>query len=631
MSAAVPHGGDDAPAAVASRESPSRDGELVRPRAHGTASAAAREAPAANFLRTVVADDVRTDKYGGRVVTRFPPDPNGYLHYGHAKSVVLNFGLAAENGGVCHLRFDDTNPLKEDVEYEDSIADAVRWLGYDWGTRRYHASDYYDELYRFAEWFIEQGLAYVDSQSAIEMRRTRGTLTQSGTNSPFRDRSVAENLDLFRRMRAGEFADGAHVLRLKIDMASPNINLRDPAIYRIRHAPHHRTGDKWVIYPLYDYTHAISDALERITHSICTLEFQDHRPLYDWVIGKLADGGMLERPLPQQYEFARLNLTYVVLSKRKLIELVEKKFVDGWDDPRMPTLVGARRRGFTPEGFRLFNERIGVSKSDSWIDIGVLEDAMREDLNERAERRVAVLDPVKLVIDNYPEGKSEDCFAPNHPQKPELGRRALPFTRELWIERDDYADTPPKGYFRLAPGAEARLRYAYIVRCTSVERDAAGNVTVVHCTYDPQTRSGTPGADARKVKGNIHWLSAAHAVEAEVRLYDRLFAVPFPGVRNPRGSRTGDQEAAPGHAVLVAGEDDDALDEVERDYLDDLNPDSKRVITAYVEPALMGAQPEDRVQFERHGYFVADLLDHDARHPVFNRAVTLRDSWAKGG
>ncbi len=631
MNAAAPHGGGETLAEVALRESATRANNAAPAGARAATAPAPRDAPASNFLRTVIADDKRSDKYGGRVVTRFPPEPNGYLHYGHAKSVVLNFGLAAENGGVCHLRFDDTNPLKEDVEYEDSIADAVRWLGYDWGARRFHASDYYDDLYRFAEWFVQQGLAYVDSQSAIEMRRTRGTLTQPGTNSPFRDRSVAENLDLFRRMRAGEFPDGAHVLRLKIDMGSPNVNLRDPAIYRIRHAPHHRTGDKWVIYPLYDYTHAISDALERITHSICTLEFQDHRPLYDWVIGKLADGGMLERPLPQQYEFARLNLTYVVLSKRKLIELVEKKFVDGWDDPRMPTLVGARRRGFTPEGFRLFNERIGVSKSDSWIDIGTLEDAMREDLNARALRRIAVLDPVKLVIDNYPEGKTEDCFAPNHPQKPELGKRALPFTRELWIERDDYTDTPPKGYFRLAPGAEVRLRYAYIVRCASVERDAAGNVTVVHCTYDPETRSGTAGADTRKVKGNIHWLSAAHAVQAEVRLYDRLFAVPFPGARNPRGSRTEDAAVVPGHAPVVAGEEDDAADEVERDFLDDLNPDSKRVITAYVEPALVTALPEESVQFERHGYFVADLLDHDARHPVFNRAVTLRDSWSKSG
>ncbi|MEP7276727.1 MAG: glutamine--tRNA ligase/YqeY domain fusion protein [Betaproteobacteria bacterium] len=630
MNAAVPQGGE--PLAEAGRgDSTTRKGEGAVAQRRVAAGSAVRDPPSANFLRALIADDQRTGKYGGRVVTRFPPEPNGYLHYGHAKSIVLNFGLAAENDGVCHLRFDDTNPLKEDVEYEDSIADAVRWLGYDWGTRRYHASDYYEHLYRFAEWFVEQGLAYVDSQSAIEMRGTRGTLTQAGTNSPFRERPVAESLDLFRRMRAGDFPDGAHVLRLKIDMGSPNVNLRDPAIYRIRHAPHHRTGAKWVIYPLYDYTHAISDALERITHSICTLEFQDHRPLYDWVIGKLADGGMLERPLPQQYEFARLNLTYVVLSKRKLIELVEKKFVDGWDDPRMPTLVGARRRGFTAEGLRLFNERIGVSKSDSWIDFGVLEDAMREDLNQRAPRRIAVLDPVKLLIDNYPERESEDCFAPNHPHHPELGRRALPLTRELWIDRDDYTDTPAKGYFRLAPGAEVRLRYAYIVRCTGAERDADGNVTVVHCTYDPATRSGTAGADARKVKGNIHWLSAEHAVTAEVRLYDRLFAVPFPGARNPRGARADDAEAAPAHAAVVAGDEDDPSDEVARDYLDDFNPDSKRVITAYVEPMLVSAQPEDRVQFERHGYFVADLLDHDARHPVFNRAVTLRDSWAKGG
>ncbi len=440
---------------------------------------------APNFLRTIIAEDNRTGKYGGGVVTRFPPEPNGYLHYGHAKSIILNFGLAAENGGRCHLRFDDTNPLKEETEFEESIEAAVRWLGYDWGTHLYHASDYYDALYEFAEWFIEQDLAYVDSQTAEEMRATRGTLTEAGIASPYRNRTVAENLDLFRRMRAGEFADGAHVLRLKIDMASPNVNMRDPAIYRIRHASHHRTGDKWCIYPLYDYTHCISDALERITHSICTLEFQDHRPLYDWVIEKLADGGRLARPLPRQYEFARLNLTYVVLSKRKLIELVGKGHVDGWDDPRMPTLVGARRRGFTPEGFQLFAERIGVSKSDSWIDMSVLEDAMRDDLNARAPRRVAVLDPIRLVIDNYPEGQTEDCYSPNHPQKPEFGKRPLKFSRELLIERDDFSETPPKGYFRLSPGAEVRLRYAYIVRCTGVEKDAAGNVTAVHCTYDP--------------------------------------------------------------------------------------------------------------------------------------------------
>ena len=598
-----------------------------------SARAVAASAPAPNFLRTIIAEDNRTGKYGGRVVTRFPPEPNGYLHYGHAKSIILNFGLAAENGGRCHLRYDDTNPLKEDVEYEDSIAESVRWLGYDWGQHRYHASDYYDALYRFAEWFIERGLAYVDSQSAEEMRALRGTLIEAGRASPYRDRPVAESLDLFRRMRAGEFADGTHVVRLKIDMASPNVNMRDPAIYRIRHASHHRTGDKWCVYPLYDYTHCISDALERITHSICTLEFQDHRPLYDWVIERLADGGQLERPLPQQYEFARLNLTFVVLSKRRLIELVTKGHVDGWDDPRMPTLVGARRRGFTPEGFRLFAERIGVSKSDSWIDMSVLEDCMRDDLNARAPRRIAVLDPIRLVIDNFPEGATEECFAPNHPHHPELGRRPMPFMRELLIERDDYDERPAKGWFRLAPGAEVRLRYGYIVRCVGAERDAAGNVTVVHCTYDPGTKSGTPGADARKVKGNIHWLSAAHAVPAEVRLYDRLFAVPFPGSRNPLGARADGEapDAALRHAVAVAGEDEDdeAAAPVERNYLDDLNPDSKRVITARVEPALAQAASEERFQFERHGYFVADLADHAAGRPVFNRTVTLRDSWAK--
>jgi len=590
----------------------------------------AEVAPAANFVRAIIAEDNHTGKYGGRVVTRFPPEPNGYLHYGHAKSIILNFGLAAENHGTCHLRFDDTNPLKEDVEFEDAIAASVRWLGFDWGEHRYHASDYYDALYRYAEWFIEQGLAYVDSQTPEEMRATRGTLTEPGIESPHRARSVAENLDLFRRMRAGEFPDGAHVLRLKIDMASANLNLRDPAIYRIRHARHHRTGDKWCIYPLYDYTHCISDALERITHSICTLEFQDHRPLYDWVIEQLAAGGQLLRPLPQQVEFARLNLTYVVLSKRKLIELVEGGHVDGWDDPRMPTLVGARRRGFTPEGFQLFAERIGVSKSDSWIDMSVLEDAMRDDLNARAQRRVAVLDPVKLVIDNYPADTVETMHPPNHPQHPEWGRRPLAFGRELWIERDDFAETPPKGFFRLTPGAEVRLRYAYIVRCTGVEKDADGRVSVVHCTYDPATRSGTAGADARKVKGNIHWLAVGDAVQAEVRLYDRLFRVPFPGARNTRSVKdetAGAADPLPLHAHLLAGDDDEVADAAERSYLDDLNPASKRVITAYVEPALATAPAEERVQFERHGYFVADLIDHAPGRPVFNRAVTLKDSW----
>ena len=582
-----------------------------------------------NFLRAIIAEDNAEGTYGGRVVTRFPPEPNGYLHYGHAKSIVLNFGLAAENGGTCHLRFDDTNPLKEDVEYEDSIADSVRWLGYDWGPHRYHASDYYGVLYEFAEWFVTQGLAYVDSQSADELRATRGTLTQPGIPGPYRDRSVDENLDLLRRMRAGEFPDGAHVLRLRIDMASPNLNLRDPVIYRIRHARHHRTGEAWCVYPLYDYTHCISDALERVTHSICTLEFQDHRPLYDWVIARLADGGRLARPLPHQYEFARLNLTYVVLSKRKLLQLVEDGHVDGWDDPRMPTLDGARRRGFTPAGFRMFAERIGVSKSDSWIDMSVLEETMRDALNVTSMRRMAVVDPIRLVIENYPEGEAEECLAPNHPQQPELGRRALPLTRELLIERDDFAETPPKGYFRLSPGAEVRLRYAYIVRCTGFDKDADGNVTVVRCTYDPATRSGTAGADARKVKGNIHWLSAAHALPAEVRLYDRLFRVPFPGARiaaDDPASAT--DEPAPQHAVALAGEDADVADERERNFLDDLNPASKRIVTAFVEPALAHASPEDRFQFERHGYFVADLADHRTDRPVFNRTVTLRDSRA---
>ena len=589
--------------------------------------AAVAGAPASHFLRAIIAEDNRTGKYGGNVVTRFPPEPNGYLHYGHAKSIILNFGLAAENGGRCNLRFDDTNPAKEDVEFESSIADAVRWLGFDWGAHRYHASDYYDQLYAFAEWFIEHDLAYVESSTPAQMRALRGTLTEPGKPSVYRSRGIGENLDLFRRMKAGEFPDGAHVLRLKIDLTSPNINMRDPAIYRIRHESHHRTGNKWCIYPLYDYTHCISDALEGITHSICTLEFQDHRPLYDWVLARLAADGQLPLPLPQQFEFARLNLTHVLLSKRKLIELVEAHDVDGWDDPRMPTLVGARRRGFTPEGFRLFAERIGVSKSDSWIDMSVLEDCMREDLNARAPRRMAVLDPVRLVIDNYPPGETEDCLAPNHPQRPEWDKRAMPFSRELCIERDDYQEDAPKGYFRLAPGAEVRLRFAYIVRCVGAEKDAAGRVTAVHCTYDPATRSGTPGADARKVKGNIHWLSAAHAVPAEVRLYDRLFASPFPGARRAPGTPVD----AVAHETVVAGDDveDAAVPLVERTWQDDLNPDSKRVITALVEPALRAVAAGEVFQFERHGYFVADLRDHEPGRPVFNRTVTLRDSWAQ--
>ena len=575
-----------------------------------------------NFLRQIIAEDLRSGKYGGRVVTRFPPEPNGYLHIGHAKSICLNFGLAGENGGVCHLRFDDTNPVKEDVEYEDSIKSAVQWLGFDWGAHLYHASDYFDRLYEFARHLIKAGLAYVDSSTPDEMRRLRGTLTESGRASSFRDRSVEENLDLFRRMKEGEFPDGAHVLRLKIDLASPNINMRDPAVYRIRHISHHRTGDKWCVYPLYDYTHCISDALERITHSLCTLEFQDHRPLYDWVIERLAEAGLLQRPLPQQHEFARLNLLYTVMSKRKFLALVEGGHVDGWDDPRMPTLVGLRRRGYTPESIRLFAERIGVSKADQWIDMSVLEDCLRDDLNARAERRIAVLDPVKLVIDNYPDGEQEECFLPNHPQQPELGKRGVPFSRELWIERDDFNEQPPKGYFRLSPGKEVRLRYAFVVKCVGVDKDAGGKVTAVHCTYDPDTRSGTPGAEARKVKGNIHWLSVRHARQAEVRLYDRLFVVPQPG-------RSHDVLDTTSRPSLGADVDDETITEGagERSYLDDLNPQAKQIVAAYVEPSLADVAPETRYQFERHGYFVADLRDSRPGAPVFNRAVTLRDSW----
>ena len=451
-------------------------------------------------------------------------------------------------------------------------------------------------MYEAAEYLIGAGHAYVDEQAADEIRAGRGTLTEPGTNSPWRTRPSEESLARFREMRAGKHPDGSMVVRAKIDMASPNINMRDPVLYRVRTASHHRTGDKWCVYPMYTYAHPIEDALENVTHSLCTLEFEDQRPFYDWLLERLAEGGLLLRPLPQQIEFARLNLTYVVLSKRRLIQLVEEGHVDGWDDPRMPTLAGARRRGYTPEGFRLFADRIGVSKADSWIDYSVLEDAMREDLNARAERRMAVLDPVKLVIDNMPAEHEEPCYAPNHPQKPELGKRTMPLTRELWIERDDFTETPPKGYFRLFPGNSVRLRYGYVVKCTGCDKDGNGNVTTVHCDYIPETKSGTPGADRVKVKGNIHWVSTRHAYAAEVRLYDRLFAVPHPGR--------------------------------DRDFLEDLNPHSKRIITAQLEPALKEAQPEERVQFERHGYFCADRRDSRAGAPVFNRALTLRDSWA---
>jgi glutaminyl-tRNA synthetase len=586
---------------------------------------AAPIAPAANFIRNIVEADLAAGKHAQRrwagqpglasdhaagaldpakIRTRFPPEPNGYLHFGHAKSICLNFGLARDYGGRCHLRFDDTNPEKEDQEYVDSIVDAVKWLGFNWEDAQennlYYASNYFPWMIQAAEYLIATGNAYVDSQNAEEMRANRGTLTEAGKDSPFRNRSVAENQDLFKRMQAGEFPDGANILRAKIDMAAPNINLRDPAIYRIRHATHHNTGDKYCVYPMYTFAHPIEDALENITHSICTLEFEDQRPFYDWLLERLAEGGLLQRPLPHQYEFSRLNLTYVVLSKRKLIQLVEEKHVDGWDDPRMPTLVGARRRGYTAAGFRLLMERVGVSKHDSLIDYSLLEDCMRETMNELDERRIAVLDPLKLVITNYPEGQSEECFAPNHPLKPELGKRMVPFSRELWIEREDFMEEPAKGYHRLYPGNMARLRYGFVVKCTGCEKDAAGNVTAVLCEYMEDSKSGTPGADNYKVKGNLHWVSVAHAYTAEVRLYDRLF-----------------QAAAPG-----AGD---------RDFLDDLNPASKVAITVQLEPALKDALPEQRFQFERHGYFVADRMDSQPGAPVFNRAVTLKDSWGKAG
>ncbi|MBW8306036.1 MAG: glutamine--tRNA ligase/YqeY domain fusion protein [Thiobacillus sp.] len=555
-------------------------------------------APAANFIRNIIDEQNAAGKWGGRVETRFPPEPNGYLHLGHAKSIFLNFGLARDYGGVCHLRFDDTNPEKESQEYVDAILESVRWLGFDWGSNLHFASNYFDTMYACAEYLIQAGHAYVDSLSADEMRAHRGTLTEAGRDSPYRSRSVEENLDLFRKMRAGEFPDGAHVLRAKIDMASPNINLRDPAIYRIKRAHHHNTGDTWCIYPMYTYAHPIEDAIEHITHSICTLEFEDQRPFYDWLLDKLADGGFFTRPLPQQIEFARLNLTYVVLSKRKLIQLVDEKHVSGWDDPRLPTLVGARRRGNPAEGFKHFTDQIGVSKSHGWIDYSVFAACQLDGLHDSALRRIAVLDPVKLIIDNYPEGQSEDCLAPNHPQQPDLGKRAVPFSRELWIEREDFMETPSKGYFRLFPGNSVRLRYGYVVTCTGCDKDENGTITAVHCDYLPDTKSGTPGADSVKVKGNIHWVSAAHAYEAEIRLYDRLFSTAQPG--------------------QASGE-----------FLDDLNTDSVQVIRAQLEPALRDAAPEDRFQFERHGYFVADRVDSKPGEPVFNRTVTLKDSWSK--
>ncbi len=543
-----------------------------------------------NFIRDAVLDDVSTGRFPGTVVTRFPPEPNGYLHIGHAKAICLDFGLALELGGRCHLRFDDTNPTKESQEYVDAIMRDIRWLGFDWGPHLYHASDYFGQLYAWAVALIEAGHAYVDDLSADEIRAYRGTLTEPGRESPCRNRAVAENLDLFARMRAGEFDDGTRTLRAKIDVAHPNLNLRDPVMYRIRKTPHQRTGDRWCIYPMYDWAHGQSDSVEGVTHSLCTLEYEQHRPLYDWYLDAL---GIYH---PRQIEFARLNLSHTVMSKRKLLTLVEEGVVSGWDDPRMPTIAGLRRRGFTAESIRDFCDRIGVAKAENLVDVAHLEHCLREDLNRRALRRMAVLRPLRLVIENYPEGQIEQIEAVNNPEDPSAGTRKIPFGRVLYIEQDDFRDPAPPKYYRLSPGAEVRLRYAYIVKCTGVERDASGNVVEVRCTYDPGSRGGD--SKGRKVKGTIHWVPAAHAVDAEVRLYDTLFSVPRP------------DEADDPKSVL--------------------NPRSLEILgDAKLEPALAGVDPESRFQFERQGYFAADWRDHTPDRPVFNRAVGLRDTWAK--
>jgi len=596
------------------------------------ASSPDKDAPSkpSNFLRQVIERDLEQGTYaqrqwggtpgdaahhrqGGpdpaRIRTRFPPEPNGYLHVGHAKSISLNFGLAADYGGVCHLRFDDTNPEKEEQEFVDGIKDAVHWLGFGWdanGTSHlYHASDYFDFMYRAAEYLIEAGHAYVDEQSPEEMRVNRGDFSKPGTDSPFRARSIDENLQRFRDMRDGKLPDGSAVLRAKVDMASPNINMRDPTIYRIKHAEHHNTGNKWCIYPMYTYAHPIEDALENITHSICTLEFEDQRPFYDWLLDRLAEGGLINTPHPRQYEFARLNLTYVVTSKRKLKQLVDEKHVDGWDDPRLPTIVGLRRRGYTRESLQLFAERIGVSKADSWIDYSILEGALRDDLDPKAARAMAVLDPVKLVLTNYAEvmgadDKLDECKAPVHPHQPERGQRKFMFGRQLWIERSDYEETPPKGFFRLFPGNKVRLKYGHVIECVGATRDASGAITEVQAKLVPDTKSGTAGADAVKVKGNISWVGVTDGIKAEVRLYDRLFSVPQPG----------------------AGE---------KDFLEEINPDALKVVTAYVEPFAASLHGDEKVQFERHGYFTADRKDHvpGEGKPVFNRVAGLKDSWGK--
>ena len=562
-----------------------------------------------DFIRQIVREDLASGKHQA-IKTRFPPEPNGYLHIGHAKSICLNFGLASEFSGVCNLRFDDTNPAKEDPEYVAAIQDDVRWLGFTWNELR-HASDYFQTYYLAAEKLIEQGKAYVCDLSAEEVRAYRGTLTEPGRPSPWRDRSVEENLDLFRRMRAGEFPDGARTVRAKIDMASGNINLRDPALYRIKHVEHQNTGNAWPIYPMYDFAHALGDSIEGITHSLCTLEFEDHRPLYDWCVDNvdfahddaltqpLVDAGLpREAAKPRQIEFSRLNINYTVMSKRKLMALVTEKLVDGWEDPRMPTLQGLRRRGYTPAAMRLFAERVGISKQNSMIDFSVLEGALREDLDSAAARRMAVIDPVKLVLTNLDEGHEEQLTFSNHPKDESFGSRQVPFSREVWIDREDFAEVPPKGWKRLVPGGEVRLRGAGIIRCDEVIKDADGTITELRGWLDPESRPGMEGAN-RKVKGTIHWVSAVHGVPAEIRLYDRLFSVPNP--------------------------DDESEGKTYRDYL---NPESRRTVTGYVEPAAASAAPEQSFQFERTGYFVADRRDHTEAKPVFNRSVTLRDTWS---
>lgn len=547
-----------------------------------------------NFIRRIVDEDQISNKHNGRVATRFPPEPNGYLHIGHAKSICLNFGIARDYHGTCNLRFDDTNPTKEDIEYTESIIESVKWLGFDWGDRLYYASNYFEQLYQCAVKLIQLGKAYVCDLTPDKIREYRGTLTEPGKNSPFRNRSIEENLDLFARMRAGEFDEGARVLRVKIDMASPNLNMRDPIIYRIRKVAHHRTGDKWLIYPMYDFAHCMSDSFENITHSICTLEFEDHRPLYDWFLDELKMPSH-----PQQIEFARLNLTYTIMSKRKLLELVQNNFVNGWDDPRMPTLVGIRRRGYTPQAIRNFCDLIGVSKQESFVDMSTLEECVRDDLNKIAPRVMAVIKPLRVIIDNYPENQTEELDAPFHPNDASMGSRKVPFSRVIYIERDDFMENPPKGFFRLSPNNEVRLRYAYYIKCSKVIKDEqTGEIIELHCTYDPATRGGS-APDGRKVKGTIHWVAAEKAIKVEIRLYDRLFTDPHPGAHK------------------------------EIDYKTFLNANSLEILTScYVEPSLATAQPENKYQFERLGYFCVDY-DSKPNHLIFNRTVMLKDTWQK--